>query len=53
MKELSRGRALKLGGVTLEGRGVTKQLNKVDIGGKRWEEFKNDLQNYAALTEKG
>ena len=53
MKEVSRGRALKLGGVTLEGRGVTRQLSKVDIGGKRWEEFKNDLQNYVALTEKG
>jgi len=52
IKEVSRGRALKLGGVSLEGRTITRQLTKVDIGGKRWEEFKNDLQNYVASTEK-
>ena len=52
MKEVSRGRALKLNGVTPEGRSVTRQLTKQAIGGKRWEEFKNDLQNYVAPTEK-
>jgi hypothetical protein len=52
MKEVRRGRILKLAGVTPEGRRVTKQLTKQDIGGKRWEEFKNDLQNYIAPTEK-
>ena len=52
MKEVSRGRVLKLDGVTPEGRRVTRQLTKQEIGGKRWEEFKNDLQNYVAPTEK-
>jgi hypothetical protein len=52
MKEVSRGRALKLVGVTPEGRKVTKQLSKLAIGGKRWEEFKNDLQGYIAPAEK-
>ena len=52
MKEVSRGRLLKLNGVTPEGRRITRQLTKQDIGGKRWEEFKNDLQNYVAPTEK-
>jgi hypothetical protein len=52
MKEVSRGRALKLDGVTPEGRRVTRQLTKQDIGRKRWEEFKNDLQDYVAPTEK-
>ena len=52
IKEVSRGRLLKLDGVTPEGRRVTKQLNRQDIGGKRWEEFKNDLQAYIAPTEK-
>ena len=52
MKEVSRGRLLKLNGVTPEGRRITRQLTKQDIGGKRWEEFKSDLQNYVAPTEK-
>ena len=52
MKEVSRGRALKLAGVTPEGRRVTRQLTEQEIGGKRWEEFKNDLQAYVAPTEK-
>ena len=52
MKEVSRGRLLKLNGVTPEGRRVTRQLTKQDIGGKRWEEFKSDLQAYIAPTEK-
>lgn len=52
MKEVGRGRVLKLDGVTPEGRRVTRQLTKQEIGGKRWEEFKNDLQNYIAPTEK-
>ena len=52
MKEVSRGRLLKLNGVTPEGRRITRQLTKQDIGGKRWEEFKNDLQAYIAPTEK-
>jgi len=52
MKEVSRGRVLKLDGVTPEGRRVTRQLTKQEIGGKRWEEFKNDLQAYIAPTEK-
>jgi hypothetical protein len=53
MKEVSRRRALKIAGVTPEGRKVTRQLNRIAIGGKRWEEFKNDLQSYIAPTEKG
>jgi hypothetical protein len=53
MKEVSRGRALKITGVTPEGRKARKQLTKFDIGGKRWEEFKNDLQTYIAPTENG
>ena len=53
MKEVSRGRVLKLDGVTPEGRRVTRQLTKQEIGGKRWEEFKNDLQDYVAPTKKG
>ena len=52
MKEARRGRRLKLDGVTPEGRRVTRQLTKQEIGGKRWEEFKNDLQAYIAPTEK-
>jgi len=52
MKEVSRGRALKLDGVTPEGRRVTRQLTKQEIGGKRWEEFKNALQAYIAPTDK-
>jgi hypothetical protein len=52
MKEVRRGRVLKLAGVTPEGRRVTRQLTKQEIGGKRWEEFKNDLQDYIAPTEK-
>ena len=53
MKEVSRGRALKLIGVNPEGRRVTRQLSKLAIGGKRWVEFKNDLQVYIAPAEKG
>lgn len=53
MKEVRRGRVLKLAGVTPESRRVTRQLTKQEIGGKRWEEFKNDLQAYIAPTEKG
>jgi hypothetical protein len=53
MKEVRRGRVLKLAGVTPEGRRTAKQLTKTAIGGKRWEEFKNDLQHYVAATEKG
>lgn len=52
MKEVRRGRVLKLAGVTPEGRRVTRQLTKQEIGGKRWEEFKDDLQDYVAPTEK-
>jgi hypothetical protein len=52
MKEVSRGRALKLIGATSEGRRVTRQLSRLAIGGKRWEEFKSDLQDYIAPTEK-
>lgn len=52
MKEVRRGRVLKLAGVTPEGRRVTRQFTKQEIGGKRWEEFKDDLQAYIAPTEK-
>lgn len=52
MKEVRRGRVLKLRGLTPEGRRVTRQLTKQEIGGKRWEEFKNDLQSYIAPAEK-
>lgn len=53
MKEVSRGGLLKLDGVTPEGRRIKRQLTETDIGRKRWEEFKNDLQDYVAPTEKG
>ena len=52
MKEVSRGRLLKLDGVTPEGRRITRRLTEKDTGKKRWEEFKNDLQAYVAPTEK-
>ncbi len=52
MKEVSRGRLLKLVGVTPEGRRITRRLTEKDTGRKRWEEFKNDLQAYIAPTEK-
>lgn len=52
MKEGSRGRLLKLDGVTPEGRRITRELTEKDTGRKRWEEFKNDLQAYVAPTEK-
>ncbi len=52
MKEVSRGRLLKLDGVTPEGRRITRELTEKDTGRKRWEEFKNDLQAYVAPTEK-
>ena len=52
MKEVSRGRLLKLDGVTPEGRRITRRLTEQDTGRKRWEEFKNDLQDYVAPTEK-
>jgi len=52
MKEVSRGRLLKLDGVTPEGRRITRRLTEQDTGRKRWEEFKNDLQAYVAPTEK-
>jgi len=52
MKEVSRGRALRLDGVTPEGRRITRLLTNKDTGGERWEEFKNDLQAYIAPTDK-
>lgn len=52
MKEVSRGRLLKLDGVTPEGRRITRELTEKDTGKERWEEFKNDLQAYVAPTEK-
>jgi hypothetical protein len=52
MKEGSRGRLLKLDGVTPEGRRITRELTEKDTGRKRWEEFKNGLQAYVAPTEK-
>ena len=52
MKEGSRGRLLKLDGVTPEGRRITRRLTEKDTGRERWEEFKNDLQAYIAPTEK-
>ena len=52
MKEVSRGRALRLDGVTPEGRRITRLLTNKDTGRERWEEFKNDLQAYIAPTEK-
>jgi len=52
MKEGSRGRLLKLDGVTPEGRRITRELTEKDTGKERWEEFKNDLQAYVAPTEK-
>lgn len=52
VKEIGRGRALKIAGVTPEGRRVTRQLSRVSIGGKRLQELKDDLEKYAASTEK-
>jgi len=44
IKETSRGRVLTLTGLTSEGRTIKRRVSWADVGKKRWEEFKNDLQ---------
>ena len=43
-KESSGGRVLKLTGITPEGKSVKKRVSWSDVGRKRWQEFKQDLQ---------
>jgi len=43
-KEASGGRVLKLTGITPEGKSVKKRVSWSDVGRKRWQEFKQDLQ---------
>lgn len=48
LKETRGGRIVKLTGLTPEGNTVTRKLNWSDVGRKRWEEFKEDLQKIKA-----
>jgi len=48
LKETRGGRIVKLTGLTPEGNTVTRRLNWSDVGRKRWEEFKEDLQKIKA-----
>ena len=44
VKEGSRGRVLKLTGLTPEGKTIKRRLLRAEVGRKRWQEFKQDLQ---------
>jgi len=48
LKEARGGRIVKLTGLTPEGNTVTRRLNWSDVGRKKWEEFKKDLQKIKA-----
>ena len=43
VKEGSRGRVLKLTGLTPEGKTIKKKVSLADVGKKRWQEFKQDV----------
>jgi len=49
MKEASRGKVLKLIGLTSEGKTVNQKVSLVDIGKNRWEEFKKDMEKYITV----
>ena len=44
VKEASGGRVLKLTDITPEGKSVKKRVSWSNVGRKRWQEFKQDLQ---------
>ena len=44
VKETSRGRILKLTGLSPEGKTLKKRVKWSDVGRKRWGEFKKDLE---------
>ena len=44
VKEASRGRILKLTGLSPEGKTLKKRVSWADVGKKRWQEFKQDMQ---------
>lgn len=44
VKEASRGRILSLTGLSPEGKTLKKSVSQVDVGKKRWQEFKQDIQ---------
>jgi len=44
VKEASRGRILKLTGLSPEGKTLKKKVSWADVGKKRWQEFKQDMQ---------
>ena len=44
VKETSRGRILKLTGLSPEGKTLKKRVKWADVGRKRWGEFKKDLE---------
>jgi hypothetical protein len=44
VKEGKRGRVLKLTGLTPEGKSVNRKVSQPDVGKKRWQEFKQDIQ---------
>lgn len=48
LKETRGGRIVKLTGLTPEGNTVTRRLSWSEVGKKRWEEFKKDLQKIKA-----
>ena len=43
VKEGSRGRVLKLTGLTPKGKSVNRRVSQGDVGRKRWQEFKQDM----------
>lgn len=44
VKEGSRGRGLTLTSLTPEGKSVNRSVSQGDVGKKRWQEFKKDLE---------
>jgi len=44
VKEGSRGRGLTLTGLTPKGKPVNRTVSQGDVGKKRWQEFKQDIQ---------
>ena len=44
VEEGRRGRVLKLTGSTPEGKSVNRKVSQADVGKKRWQEFKQDMQ---------
>jgi len=44
MREVRGGRILKLTGLSPEGKTLKKRVSWADVGKKRWQEFKQDMQ---------